>query len=51
MILIFKISIIQQKKTTYHEKQLFYSRKVSEHKLNGQMQNIQQSLVDRCSFS
>ena len=36
---------------TYHEKHLFYSRKVSEHKQNSQIQNIQRSLVDRRSLN
>ena len=36
---------------TYHEKHLFYSIKVSENKQNGQMQNIQRSLVDRRSLN
>ena len=36
---------------THHEKHLFYSIKVSENKQNGQMQNIQRSLVDRRSLN
>ena len=53
MYLIFKISILQQKyehitKNIYFN---FYSIKVSENKQNGQMQNIQRSLVDRRSLN
>ena len=42
---------MQQKYEHITKKHLFHSRKVSEHKKNGQMQNNQRSLVDRRSLN
>ena len=49
MLLVFNLQNIYNatKIRTYHENHLFYSRKVSDHKKNDQMQNNQRSLVDR----
>ena len=45
--IIYNDIVICKDSTDYlHENHLFYSRKVSDHKKNGQMQNNQRSLVD-----